>query len=117
MVVSDHGFEAAVSMGVLTGNHKSLKAIDGVIFARGPGIPAGAPAGPMTINDVTPTILTWLGLPIAEDMDGQPAGFLDVPEVKTIPTYDVAPVERLDLTPSGVEETIVEQLRGLGYFE
>jgi hypothetical protein len=117
VVVSDHGSEARVAMGVLTGDHKSEKAIDGVIFARGFGIPAGAPAGPITINDVTPTILAWLGLPVAEDMDGHPAGFLDVPEVGRIPTYDVALVERLDLTPSGVEETILEQLRGLGYLE
>ena len=38
MVVSDHGFEAGSSMIFLTGDHKTAKAIDGVIFVRGPDI-------------------------------------------------------------------------------
>ena len=37
MVVSDHGFEAGRSMGLLTGAHKSEQALLGVIFASGPG--------------------------------------------------------------------------------
>ncbi len=117
MVVSDHGFEAGVSMMLLTGVHESEQAIDGIIFARGTGIPRGAASGPVTIYDVTPTILSWLRLPIAEDMDGSPAGFLQLPPTTTIATYGTAPIERTSVAPSGAEKAIVDQLRGLGYVE
>jgi predicted AlkP superfamily phosphohydrolase/phosphomutase len=117
MVVSDHGFEAGVAMLSLTGQHKGEKARDGVVFARGHGIPAGAPAGAMTVADVTPTILAWLRLPVAEDMDGAPAGFARGEAVGRIATYDTRPVERLAGGASGVEENIKDELRALGYIE
>jgi hypothetical protein len=71
------------------------------------------------VNDVTPTILAWLGLPVARDMDGQPASFLavDRDSVATIPTYDTRPIERLGGAPSGAEAMLLEQLRSLGYLE
>jgi predicted AlkP superfamily phosphohydrolase/phosphomutase len=117
MVVSDHGFEAGIDLMLLTGVHESEKAIDGVIFARGRGIPAGGRSASMSITDVTPTVLAWLGLPVAEDMDGRPADFLEVPPVQMIATYDTRPVERISEASSGAEEEILEQLRGLGYLE
>lgn len=117
VVVSDHGFEAGSPLEFLTGAHNSSAAADGVLFARGPGIPAGQPAGPIGIADVTPTVLAWLGLPVAEDMDGRPAAFLSDPTVATIPTYDTAAVERLPLASSGAEAEILDQLRELGYLE
>jgi predicted AlkP superfamily phosphohydrolase/phosphomutase len=117
MVVSDHGFEAGVELMFLTGVHHSEKAIDGVVFARGRDIPAGGDAGPMSVNDVTPTILAWLGLPIGKDMDGRPASFLQTRPPKQIPTHDATPIERVTDVPSGAEKEIVEQLRELGYVE
>jgi predicted AlkP superfamily phosphohydrolase/phosphomutase len=117
IVVSDHGFEAGQKLMALTGVHDSPAARDGVLFARGPGIAPGSDAGAVTVNDVTPTILTWLGLPVGEDMDGQPAAFLDSPRGARIATYDVGPVERITAASSGMEERIVEELRGLGYLE
>jgi len=117
LVVSDHGFEAGVTSGFLTGAHRSEAAALGVIFARGPGIPAGRPAGPVSVLDVAPTVLAWLGLPAAADMDGRPAPFLVVPPAGAVASYDVRPVERLAPAPSGAEDAIVEQLRHLGYVE
>jgi predicted AlkP superfamily phosphohydrolase/phosphomutase len=117
MVVSDHGFEAGVAMMSLTGEHKSEKARDGVVFARGRGIPAGGPAGPMAVADVTPTILAWLGLPVAADMDGAPAGFLGVGTVARVATYDTRPIERLGAGVSGAEDDIKDELRALGYIK
>lgn len=117
MVVSDHGFEAGVAMLSLTGEHKSEKARDGVVFARGRGIPAGAPAGPVTVADVTPTVLAWLGLPVAADMDGAPAGFAGRESVSRVATYDTRPVERLAGGASAAEEDIKDELRALGYIE
>ncbi len=119
MVLSDHGFEGGVRMGLLTGTHDSDEAIEGVIFARGPGIPAGEMVKDMSVRDVTPTILAWLGLPLAEDMDGRPAPFLTPVRTQPEPiaSYDTVEIERVHSAPSGAEEQIVEQLRELGYIE
>ncbi len=117
MVVSDHGFESGVPGMGLTGMHRSQKALDGVIFARGRGIlPGGEPEG-ITVNDVTPTLLAWLGLPVANDMDGVPASFLGGERVERIATYDTHPVERIGPGSSGAEHEILEDLRALGYIE
>ena len=72
----------------------------------------------MSVNDVTPTILAWWGLPVADDMDGRPASFLG-PQLaaRSIPTYDTTPIERLATTPSGVEAEIIEDLKALGYID
>jgi hypothetical protein len=119
MVVSDHGFEAGTGLVFLTGAHKTEKALRGVIFARGPDIAAPNDRRPVSVNDVTPTILAWLGLPVADDMDGKPASFLavDAAEVARIPTYDTQPVERLEAVPSGAEEAMLDHLKSLGYME
>lgn len=119
MVVSDHGFEAGAGFMFLTGQHKSEEALRGVIFARGPDIAPTKDKRPVSVNDVTPTILAWLGLPVGEDMDGEPATFLavDAAEIARIPTYDTQPIERLDAVPSGAEEALLEHLGSLGYLE
>jgi predicted AlkP superfamily phosphohydrolase/phosphomutase len=117
LVLSDHGFEAGVSMGFLTGVHESEAAADGVLFARGPGVPAGGAAGEVAIEDVTPTVLAWLGLPLGLDMDGRPAAFLAAAPTRSVATWDAKPVERLPLAESGAEPELVERLRDLGYLE
>ncbi len=118
LVVSDHGFEAGKSLLFLTGVHDSDKAIDGIVFARGPDVgPVGGEPGPMSVNDVTPTILAWLGLPVAQDMDGRVASFLEIPEPRQIASYQGTRVEHVTAAPSGVEDEIVEELRKLGYLE
>ena len=122
LVVSDHGFENVTFEHVpqmhaqkLTGGHEGEKARDGVVFAAGRGVAPGATTG-MTVYDVTPTILAWLGLPVGADMDGQPAAFLGEGEVASIPSWDATPIERR-AGESGAEETMIEQLRELGYLE
>jgi hypothetical protein len=73
----------------------------------------------VSVNDVTPTILAWLGLPIGDDMQGRPAAFLAVEpaRIARIPTHDTRPIERLGDAPSGAEDTLLEHLRSLGYLE
>lgn len=66
-----------------------------MLFARGRGIEGGGAAGQVAVEDVTPTVLAWLGLPVGEDMDGRVAGFLAAPDLAQIPTHDTMPVERL----------------------
>jgi len=117
MVVSDHGFEAGVGLQFLTGMHEGDASLDGVIFARGRDIGSGVHVIQVSVADITPTILAWFGLPIAEDMDGKRAGFLATPPTDTIASYETSPVERLSVTPSGAEEEMLDQLEALGYFE
>jgi len=121
LVISDHGFEAGVSMMYLTGEHDSPGALDGVIYARGRGIQAGIEASGVTVYDVAPSVLAWLGLPVADDMEGGAADFLPAsyrpPKVPTVASYDDVPVERTTSDASGREGQIVEHLRGLGYLE
>jgi predicted AlkP superfamily phosphohydrolase/phosphomutase len=117
MVVSDHGFEAGNDLGILTGVHRSESALDGVIFARGPGIASGEPAGATSVLDITPTILAWLGLPVGDDMDGEVAPFVELEQVARVASHDVSPVDWLETAPSGSDERILEDLRALGYLE
>jgi predicted AlkP superfamily pyrophosphatase or phosphodiesterase len=116
LVVSDHGFEAGQRLAFLTGVHESEAAVDGVVFAAGPGV-SPRPGRQPSVNDVTPTVLAWLGLPVAEDMDGAPAPFLDVGEVERIASYGTLAPGRQDARPSGAEEEILEELESLGYIE
>jgi len=117
MVVSDHGFEGAPAIGGITGIHKTVAAREGVIFARGRGIRRGASTEGVRVVDVTPTILAWLALPLARDMDGTPAGFLDVPTLPPIDSYDTTPIERVGEASAETERRLIEELHELGYLE
>jgi predicted AlkP superfamily phosphohydrolase/phosphomutase len=116
-VVSDHGFEAGASLGWLTGIHETEAALHGVVFARGRGIPKGIRVHRTTIFDLAPTVLAWLGLPVAADMDGRVVPFLRDVEPEWIDSYDHLPVEHLDSSASGAESELMDQLRALGYLE
>ena len=117
MVVSDHGFEAGVQFNLLTGQHETAKAAKGIFYARGPGLPAGGRMQGVSVNDITPTVLAWLGLPLGADMDGNPAPAAVRGRLRTIPTHDTRPVEHLDGDATGAEEEMLQNLRELGYIE
>lgn len=115
LVMSDHGFESTTG-GVFTGGgHETEAAQDGILLARGPDIPPGARTEGVRIQDITPTVLAWWGLPVADDMAGQPASFLAGVDPQSVPTYDDIPVERAEIEASGAEASILEALRALGY--
>lgn len=116
-VLSDHGFEAGVSLMLLTGKHDTPAALDGVLFARGQGIPRGMPAGPVNVYQFAPSVLALAGLPVADDMLGGPAGFVEHLGAEKIASYDTLEIERYAPAPSGNEEDIIEHLRALGYLE
>jgi len=117
LVVSDHGFEFAMSANRITGSHYSKLAQNGVAFLRGSGIAPGTSTLGMTVNDVTPTVLAWLDLPVAEDMDGRPAPFVGAPPTRWIPTYDTKPVDRIETSSQPVEGILIDELKSLGYIE
>lgn len=117
LVVSDHGFEAGRKLMVLTGVHDTEGALYGVFFARGPHVGVPQRARMVSVNDVTPTVLRWLGLPGGADMDGRVAAFLDLPPLQPVPTHDTQPIHYVDSGASGVEQQILDQLEQLGYFD
>lgn len=118
IVVSDHGFEPAPGwLWPGAGLHAGPRSEEGVLFARGRGVPAGRRVTGTSVDDVAPTVLAWLGLPLAEDLDGRVAAFLDAPAPVRVASYETKPVERVTAEGSGREESLLEQLEALGYIE
>jgi predicted AlkP superfamily phosphohydrolase/phosphomutase len=116
IVLSDHGFERATDpTPETTGGHQTERARRGVFFARGPGVPAGERVGDVPMTWVTPTILAWLGLPVARDMDGKVADFMRIEGVERIETYDRGTIERVETSADQIEGHILEKLKSLGY--
>jgi predicted AlkP superfamily phosphohydrolase/phosphomutase len=102
---------------------------EGIFIASGPGILAQAAALPnLDIEDVAPTALYLLGLPVPTDMDGRvltevidPA-LADARPVKLGPPVGFWPAEGEVVFSEAVmsdedEEVIRDRLRALGYFE
>jgi predicted AlkP superfamily phosphohydrolase/phosphomutase len=115
LVLSDHGFHASENFPL--GEHVADEALDGVLFARGRGIAPGTRAEGISVLDIAPTVLAWAGLPVAEDMAGEVAGFLRLEPAPAIASYEDEPIPRLTRTPSGREAERLEELRALGYVE
>lgn len=94
----------------------------GVFAASGPGIKKGVELNGVTLLDICPTILTLMGLPVGQDMDGRAVlhMFESPPEVASIPTYEgehpLDGVHRGELAEDSysAHETL-KQLADLGY--
>ncbi len=72
MLVSDHGFESGPRRPRGPVEPASWHRAQGILVVRGPGIRADERVEGATLLDVAPTVLTLLGLPIGEDMEGKP---------------------------------------------
>lgn len=126
ILVSDHGFQGPRT--ALDGSqrfgiymHREL----GTILVAGPwAAGAGIRVDGLRVQDVLPTLLHALGLPVAQDLDGRvalqllgPAGGRDR-EIRAIPTYEIGELERDPEAPvSPVAKEIREQVEALGYVE
>ncbi len=112
IIVSDHGFQSSVDKSKPIGTHNP----DGIYLVSGPGITAKR-GEPTWIEDVTPTILYLLGLPVAQDMDGKP--FPDVLAMIGRAPEKIASYETLgrDATDEPVDADTWESLKGLGYVD
>jgi predicted AlkP superfamily phosphohydrolase/phosphomutase len=117
LIVSDHGFETRNRYTALTGQHKGPVAMQALLLARGEGIEPGGRLEKVDIYQITPTILTWLGLPVGNDMDGTTASFLNAPVAGRVATWDKGRIERMQPGKGSAEDEIMEQLEALGYFE
>jgi len=125
IVVSDHGFlfgerRLAAPSEVLGGEAALWHRSEGMILLAGPGVRRGVWLPPVSILDVTPTILWLMGLPVAGDMAGRPflsafaPEFIEDHPVEAIPTYETGPRETGALA-GAEDEAIEERLRALGY--
>ena len=112
VMASDHGFKSSRDPTKQIGTHD----MDGIYLVAGPGL--GATAGDRTyIEDIGPTILYLLGMPLARDMVGKV-----IPEVASqigrqveyVASYEDG-VERGSDLP--VDDKTWDQLKGLGYVD
>ena len=96
LLISDHGFGDSLEPHLIRGepyggNHLD----DGIILARGPGIAARSRIEGVSILDITPTVLHYMGLPVGDDMAGKviPAlvGNKASKPVATVPTWEAKP--------------------------
>jgi predicted AlkP superfamily phosphohydrolase/phosphomutase len=103
----------------LTGTH-SVET-PGIFIAAGPDIDASFPARAIHSLDIAPTLLFALGLPVAEDFDGQARTRLFREEFRerhpltTIPSWGVS--ETSAAPSSEIDEALKEELRALGYLD
>jgi hypothetical protein len=112
MIVSDHGFQSSKNRSVHIGVHD----FDGIYLVAGPGVRGGR--GPRAaIEDVAPTALYLLDLPVGEDMTGSVIGAVRDAigqPVESIPTYEDSPLAPSEDT---MDESTIDQIRGLGYLK
>jgi hypothetical protein len=123
ILVSDHGFTARTDIDPgrpqLTGMHD----VRGVIIASGPAFRSSGYFEGATILDVAPTALAVVGLPVAEDMDGRALAeiiaedHLETHPVASIPSYEPALRMETGEVGSPMDESIMGQLKSLGYIE
>ena len=104
----------------LTGTHR----MQGLVVLAGPGIRPGYRLRAASILDMTPTLLYFLNLPVADDMAGrvlleavEPALRRSRP-VKRIPTYETGPVRTtVPASGSSSDPELLDRLRSLGYIQ
>ena len=128
MLISDHGFHPDHNRPVAIPDEPAGPAIEhspyGIIVINGPGIKKDELIFGASLLDITPTILTLFGLPVAEDMDGKTLihAFENPPEIETIKSWENIKGEdgshQKDLELSQEDnEAELKQLIDLGYIE
>ena len=112
MIVSDHGFASYSDQTKLVGAHDP----DGIYVVWGPGIKP-AEGKRAYIEDVTPTVLYMMGLPVGRDMTGKAIAEVTADlgrPVQTVASYEPDKRKGSDVP---VDDSTWEQLRGLGYVD
>jgi hypothetical protein len=102
----------------LEGDERWKHARDGILAVWGPGVARGRDLGVVDIQDVAPTILDLLGLPVADDLDGKVVPLLDASAASArtlhrVPSF--AAIARETAPAPEDPATFEEMLRALGY--
>jgi predicted AlkP superfamily phosphohydrolase/phosphomutase/predicted Zn-dependent protease len=129
ILISDHGFKSGKLRRINVPNEPAGPAAHhrnvGIFCAKGPGIRKDEIIYGASLLDITPTILTLLGLPIGKDMDGKSLVeiFEKNPVIDSISSWEEVPGEcgmisdeKRDLDSEHSAEAI-QQLIELGYIE
>ncbi len=128
ILCSDHGFESGSQRPHGTPREPAGPAVwhrqYGIFVMAGPGIKRDERIYGASLIDVAPTILTLFDLPVGEDMDGRPLleAFEELPEVKTIPSWEEVAGESgmhtgaEPMDPAQANE-LMQQFAALGYIE
>lgn len=128
LLCSDHGFESGSQRPRGTPREPAGPAAwhrqYGIFVLAGPGIKKDERIYGASIIDITPTLLTLLGLPIGEDMDGRPLleVFEHPPELRTISSWDAVEGDS-GMHPEGKTldrqqaQELMQQFAALGYIE
>lgn len=120
IVMSDHGFGVEPGGGSVGHEH----APDGILILSGPFFKKNAVfVEKPGLEDITPTILTLLGIPVGEDMSGrilrevfQPE-FLEQFPPRSIYSHDRGHRFKPKATLSEEDQSLRDKLRALGYIE
>jgi len=103
----------------ISGSHS--KATEGIFLAAGPIIEKAFQLESIHSLDITPTLLAAMGLPVARDFDGTAQlglfqrSFLDRHPPQSISTWGAS--EQGTPVASEVDESLIEELKALGYLE
>lgn len=125
IVVSDHGFQLGALHDDPTRTRDMRRVSEqfhreqGILYLWGRAIKAGARLETSHLQDVTPTVLALMGLPVAEDMPGRvlQEAFVQAPSVQRIASWETTgeSVQISGVRDAETDEAILEHLRGLGY--
>ncbi len=127
IVTSDHGHSGPKLVGDKYAIGTAMHDPTGFIVLWGKDIVGGRELVSPSVLDITPTLLTLYGLPVADDMDGRvlveaiEPSFLSSHETGHIATYEKDGPDELTGEEkdqgSPVDDEIKERLRSLGYIE
>jgi predicted AlkP superfamily phosphohydrolase/phosphomutase/tetratricopeptide (TPR) repeat protein len=128
ILCSDHGFESGSQRPRGTPREPAGPAAwhrqYGIFVIAGQGVRRDERIYGASLIDIAPTVLTLFDLPIGQDMDGRPLleAFEQIPEVKTIPSWESVAGEsgmhtgEQQLDPAQATE-LMQQFAALGYIE
>ncbi len=123
MIISDHGFQSGAQRPKGRVEPALWHRPQGVFVLHGPGIRADVSLEGATLLDIAPTVLTLLGMPVGEDMEGKVLvnAFTEMPVIERVPSWEKIEGPDGRLT-AGVEEensaaaqAALQQLIELGY--
>ncbi len=128
MLISDHGFHPDHLRPKSLPKEPAAPALEhspyGIFVLRGPGIRKDERIYGAGILDITPTLLTLFGLPVAQDMDGKVIinAFEQEPELEVIRSWEDIPgpcgMHPKDMQQDAyANQEALEQLIELGYVE
>jgi hypothetical protein len=128
VLTSDHGFRMTPG-----GEHPADHSAFGTLVLAGEGVRrgktaltlAGLLAAPVSVLDVLPTLLYWNGLPIADELEGEPLyRFFRRDYLRAHPAVRIDSYGEFDASreveiplPDASDEEYLERLKALGYIQ